>query len=941
MDPLSNLFERYRRNGDLQALEQVFDALAGRLLGIALHLCGNAADAEDLLQQTFLLAMERDAAFDPTRRLEPWLAGILHNLARNARRGAVRRRAEPLPELASNDSGPMAAAAREELLGLLRTNVDALPQEQRHALRLQLQHGLSPAEIAAALELPPGTVRMRIHRGIEALRKLLPAGLAVWLFTGFSSRGLAAVRQHVLQAGRAHAAAAGVASAAAIGGLLVMKKLGVVIGIALVVLVSAWVAWSDEPAGLSSDGSTTAGAVPAVAAAAEVVAAPAATDSTAERTATAAPTGSLRVRVTVRGKGDEIVPVAGTQLAVWAGESPLVPFEGAVHRAATDAAGEAMFAALAPGSWQVHLVAENDAEPQRVAVAAGAETLLPFERTVENVVRGIVVDADGAPVPGAEVWVLRGTYLGRYSLPEREDLESRRAAVTDERGRFVVPLMPREGRIGAWCMGHGESFGAHASKEQELRLVLGRAFATLSGVVRDASGAPVPGALVRFTPAGRDARRAADGTVLAPRVDRLVRTDADGRFRFDGIAPGRVRAWVTAWPRIFAVQELDVAPFASAEVVLQMKDGVSVVGTVRYSDGTPARVRVHSTPSLDRDGHYCSCDSREDGSYELYYQPRQRFFVVVSRQKRIASREFANPEAGVQRCDFVVDGEPPATAATAAARRHDVKVRGRLVDAKGTPIPDREVALRFQGRGDRGERITTTTRDGAFGFGGLERDEFVLVVDRGTAAMRELTEFEIAESYRADFGNIVLAPPAALRVHIVRADGSPWRGPMPHVRLADENGARIDRVNEPVPSGVRLRVWPGRFTAIVSGTDLIAAPQQVELTADAETEVRMLVAIGRSRKLVCNGDGKHKPQPGDVLHVTVRDAAGTVLVAQDVRDLYPDLRGFRYWYLDHVFAFGRYEVEAHSDSGLRYRASFEVTESLDDATRIEVPLAGP
>src|SRR5262245_9676604 len=155
MDPMAELFERYRRDGDLQALGRVFDALAPRLLAVALHLCGNAADAEDVLQQTFLLAMERDVAFDATRRLEPFLAGLLHNVARNAQRRAARRRAEPLPELANGDVGPIAAAEREELLALLRTNVDTLPAEQRQALRLQLQHGLSPAEIAAALEVPP------------------------------------------------------------------------------------------------------------------------------------------------------------------------------------------------------------------------------------------------------------------------------------------------------------------------------------------------------------------------------------------------------------------------------------------------------------------------------------------------------------------------------------------------------------------------------------------------------------------------------------------------------------------------------------------------------------------------------------------------------------------------------------------------------------------
>src|SRR5262249_26290886 len=133
-------------------------------------------------------------------------------------------------------------AEREELLALLRTNVDTLPPEQRQVLRLQLQHGLSPAEIAAALEVPPGTVRMRIHRGIDALRKLLPAGLAAWMATGFPSRRLAAVRHHVLAAARAKLVAAGAATTVAIGGALAMKKLAAVVVVALVI-GTAWL-WS-------------------------------------------------------------------------------------------------------------------------------------------------------------------------------------------------------------------------------------------------------------------------------------------------------------------------------------------------------------------------------------------------------------------------------------------------------------------------------------------------------------------------------------------------------------------------------------------------------------------------------------------------------------------------------------------------------------------------
>lgn len=75
MDSATENFVRYRRHGDLAALGLVFDALAPRLLALALHLCGNAADAEDALQATFVVAMRKAVTFDASQPVGPWLAG--------------------------------------------------------------------------------------------------------------------------------------------------------------------------------------------------------------------------------------------------------------------------------------------------------------------------------------------------------------------------------------------------------------------------------------------------------------------------------------------------------------------------------------------------------------------------------------------------------------------------------------------------------------------------------------------------------------------------------------------------------------------------------------------------------------------------------------------------------------------------------------------------
>lgn len=1025
MDPLAQLFERYHRNGDLQALAQVFDALAPRLLPVALHLTGNPADAEDVLQQTFLLAMDRAEVFDASRRLEPWLAGLLTNVARNARRHAARRVAEPLPEHANKEPmtaeiGPMAAAERAELIAVLRTSVDALAPEQRQVLRLQLQHGMSPVEIAEVIEVPPGTVRMRLHRGLLALRRLLPAGFATCLFGSLSARGLASVRESVLHAaGKKVAAASGATVTAVVvtGCVLTMKKL--LVGIVVVCVLGLWWAWPEPvllkpPMALPPSPASPVAA--AVSSGTNRTSAGEA-DGAVARVAQLSAIGALRVRIVASvdgaGAGEEL-PLPGTWLDLWSGESPLVPFDRDAQRSVTDAAGEVVLTGVEPGPWQVQILADRDSPVHAVNVVAGAETLVTIQRRTLRIARGIVVDADGRPVGGAEVWVHRGTAMGSYSLPEPAVLTARRGTRTGPDGRFGVPLLAREHRIGACAPGHGEAFGRLASGDGELRLVLGRAFATVSGTVRDGAGAAVGGAVVHLTPAGQDFRRAADGTVVAARVDRLAHADADGRFHFDGVAPGKVRVWATAWPRIQAIAELDAPAFGIVECALVMQAGTMVVGTVRNADGTPARVHVFSTPTLPAEGHYCHCDCREDGSYQLFYQPQQRFFVCIGRVGAVlATREIAAPSPGVIRCDFVLDqrttvpgrivgpdgrglaawqvvatnaaghrgatradgagsfrltipaegafvvrahapdggtGQPAVEVALAAGTRRvelevsaaampSARVTGRLVDASGRVLDGRQVLLHC---GDRSLNLreTSTGGDGRFEFAGLPATSIKLAV-RELCLTTPIEERAVAAASHVELGDLVATPHAALRVDVVHTDGSTWRGDLVGVELLDSEGHRVAITSTWRAAGLDVQVAPGRYRVAAVGEDLLAEPQAVDVAANTTRQtVRVAVAIGRSRRLVWNGDGREKPQNGTVLHVTIRAANGDTIVRRDLADLMPDLRGYRYWYLQHVFAFGHYEVEARTDAGHVYRTTFTVTDDLEAPTRIDVPFVG-
>src|SRR5262245_41201396 len=85
-------FARYRACGDSRALAAVFDAVAPELLRIALHLTQDRHAAEDLVQSTFLVAIEDRARWDQQRGVVPWLLGILANRARRHRREQARAR---------------------------------------------------------------------------------------------------------------------------------------------------------------------------------------------------------------------------------------------------------------------------------------------------------------------------------------------------------------------------------------------------------------------------------------------------------------------------------------------------------------------------------------------------------------------------------------------------------------------------------------------------------------------------------------------------------------------------------------------------------------------------------------------------------------------------------------------------------------------------------
>ncbi|MFT7485272.1 MAG: RNA polymerase sigma factor (sigma-70 family) [Candidatus Paceibacteria bacterium] len=252
---LDRLFDRFRKKGDTGALARVFDATASELLGVAVHLVREVGEAEDLLQETFLTAIEKADRYDADRRLVPWLVGILVRHAHNARRRGSRTENAPLPELSAGET-PAGSAEHNELTDSISKALSGLPETYRKVLEPYLLRGERAVDIARASGTAPGTVRVQLRRGLDELRRILPAGLTLGTGLLVGGRSLGGVREVVLEEakrwaqGRMPLGAASVSSTTLLGGLAMSNKLMLAAVALTLVSVLGWVSQWDPLTGI-------------------------------------------------------------------------------------------------------------------------------------------------------------------------------------------------------------------------------------------------------------------------------------------------------------------------------------------------------------------------------------------------------------------------------------------------------------------------------------------------------------------------------------------------------------------------------------------------------------------------------------------------------------------------------------------------------------------
>ena len=150
------------RQGDRGAFGMLYERHARLVHGILLSRVP-ASDVGDLAQDVFVAALGRLGTLSADARFGPWLAAIARNRATDHLR--TRRCSVPLDESfkATNPRAPQAISAVEMIL--------ALPETYRETMVLRLVEGMTGPEIARRTGLTPGSVRVKLCRGMKLLRE--------------------------------------------------------------------------------------------------------------------------------------------------------------------------------------------------------------------------------------------------------------------------------------------------------------------------------------------------------------------------------------------------------------------------------------------------------------------------------------------------------------------------------------------------------------------------------------------------------------------------------------------------------------------------------------------------------------------------------------------------------------------------------------------------
>ncbi|MEM7203851.1 MAG: sigma-70 family RNA polymerase sigma factor [Planctomycetota bacterium] len=567
----------------------MFEDTAPELLRVALYLAGDRDAAEDLLQATFVAAIEAADEYDPERPVVPWLLGILVRRASHFRQRR-RRKVDPA-RLVARVAPPTAdEVEREEIAQHCRRAIEGLPASYRQVVQLHFEHGLTYEEVARTLGRPAGTVRTQAVRGLDLLRKALPATLGGALTHPLrAGAALTRIRRAVV----VHAAAGAAAPVPVlmIGGLIVNKTLVLIAGLAGASSLALALLWAATPRAAATPPGTApteeraaalTAALPAPATTVDTERAPvaAAAEPDLDRDATAADddAGEPWIEGVVRGAAGE--PLADATVR---GRSGTVATNTDGHYRLRGHGKEEFVYATAPGHVEIRAIAQLG-EPGSVA-------RVDFDLAAAFRLVGRVIDEAGTPVADATV----RTFFGRNN-----------AVTSGPDGRFELDHLDPRRQHHLLFARKDDYVEANAQIEpQGERTAVGDLVLTrgvqVQGWVRDSSGRAVPGAevYIGFSPSAYN------------RLDATA--NDDGSFVFPHVAPGE-QTMVTTAPGLAPdrrVLQLTTAEPVHAGIEVRLEHGRFIAGVVRDDTGA---LRPGVSLSVRHQGEYVGNRTKTDAN---------------------------------------------------------------------------------------------------------------------------------------------------------------------------------------------------------------------------------------------------------------------------------------------------------------------------------------
>jgi RNA polymerase sigma-70 factor, ECF subfamily len=172
------------RSGDRRAFEELVDMYKDKIYHLAYRMLSQSGESEDVVQETFLRVYMNLDRYDENQKFSTWIYRIATNLCidRLRKRKPNYSLDAEMPDgegsdwysmLPSDQETPEEELVLSETQQQIRKAIDALPEKYKSVVILRYLHDMSLQEIGDVLKMPVTTVKTRVHRGREYLRKKL------------------------------------------------------------------------------------------------------------------------------------------------------------------------------------------------------------------------------------------------------------------------------------------------------------------------------------------------------------------------------------------------------------------------------------------------------------------------------------------------------------------------------------------------------------------------------------------------------------------------------------------------------------------------------------------------------------------------------------------------------------------------------------------------